>query len=270
MKKPEQSAVVKSICAYLTGIGHPVSSVQGYEVLARALGYKSKHVLAAAGSAPATITIEGTEIPVMALDAKPLSLTEMNDLDWTFDIVVPFALCDYGEIDRMNCIISQRITGEESALEDIGYDHVPEINYGKGYIAYRVTGYVSSPGEFFGVNEAVAGAFYKSLYEFASSIVGNVRVNVSGGNEPRREQVVHTVHAASRWMLMEYARDTGANNDAVNRHAADVVFECKAAQPGEPAVEPFVLHELKYATQAGERTWKVSRGGKCITLHFPK
>jgi hypothetical protein len=45
MNQQEQKPVVKAIRTYLDGIGHPISQVQGYEVLARALGHKSKHVL---------------------------------------------------------------------------------------------------------------------------------------------------------------------------------------------------------------------------------
>ena len=39
-------AAAKAVREYLAAIGHPISSTQSYEVLARAQGLRNKHVLA--------------------------------------------------------------------------------------------------------------------------------------------------------------------------------------------------------------------------------
>ena len=61
MDKLEKSKRVGNIISYLHAVGFPISQSQAYEVLAKALGLKSKHVLAA--------------LPVDSLDVKNIDLS---------------------------------------------------------------------------------------------------------------------------------------------------------------------------------------------------
>lgn len=286
MKKSEQSANVAAVRAYLEGIGHVISSVQGYEVVARSLGHKSKHVLAhlehsgkgpqprsttRAGGLPATVVLEGVIVPVLALDAGPLSVPQMRALNWEFDHIVPIALDDLWHIDTQNEAASLRLTGSDCALEDIGYEHVPGVIYGSGWAAYRVTGCVTSPEDHFEeVESADDEVFYADLLELANGIVGNAPVTVTLADGQVVTTRVKVVHAGSRQLLQRYARTKGVNNDAFTLHWTDLVFECaEQLSPGLSSVPPFLLHELKYASKTGTRTWHVSRDGGSVMLGLP-
>lgn len=280
MSPNEQASRVKAVRAYLDGIGSPISSVQGYEVLARSLGFKSKHVLASAGGAalsapvvapaPAVFNVDGKHIPVMALTDEPFSVARMRELGWTFDVIVPFALDQLDSTDSMNDYASQRITGNEAALEDITYNHVPEVIYGKGWVAYRITGYVSSPEDLFEEEAQNQEAqFYLDLRELADRIKGNTEVTIVDRGHAS-EQLLWRITAESRRLLQVYAATQGKNNDAVNRSGAEFVFETRARKRGS-ALEVLLavrLMDLKYARKVAQDTFEFDFEGRLITLRF--
>lgn len=297
MKKSEQAARVKAMCEYLAGIGHPVSNVQGYEILARALGFKNKHVLAGSttdsapsletqlppatsAAVPAFVEIDGDKVPVRAADAPPLSYAEMVALDWTFDVViaVPLDVLE-GNIEKLNDFASKSITGNECALESLVYTHVPSVNYGQGMVAYQVCAYVSTPEEVFEEAQAASDAvFYGELLELSEEIERGARVVLRSADNPTdvREGVVSAVvllaevaGTAPADLFLEYARSCGANNDAVNAAGKQTVFELTSVTNPDELLGAFILSDLKYATKVATRTWSLSIGTKGrMELHF--
>jgi hypothetical protein len=273
MKKSEQANRVRALSDYLAGSGHPVSSVQGHEILARALGLKNKHVLASlaknaakvsAPGVPVEVVIDGEVVPVRPLGAAPYSVAEMQAMDWEFDVVIPVALDDLTDQDKLNEVASEFITGVDYALEDLAFEHVPEVCYGKDYVAYRVTAYVSSPADIWDEVEAEDDAqFYAGLNELAGALQNDlpVRVKVGTNHQPRVARAVDTTLLA---LLKAYAQTAGANNDQVNAHYNDVVVELHPRDDSLAQQDRFVvrvtLGDLKYATKGGDALWNVCIG----------
>jgi hypothetical protein len=283
MNKNEQAARVKAVRAYLENIGAPVTSVQGYEVLARSHGLKSKHVLVTLAddaqrgtttSPPSKfvekfVEMDGKSVPVMALTDEPFSVPRMRELDWSFDIVIPVALDQLDDIDVMNDYASTRITGSEAALEDIRFDHVPEVVYGKGWVAYRVTGYVSSPDDIFTEDKhAQEAQFYADLAEFADRLRGNTVVNLARAGSAV-EVVLRRIDAQACTLLRRYARSQGSNNDSVNRRGAELVFEATLNKRGaNEVVFAARLFDLKYARKLGTDVFAFDFEGTQVTMQF--
>lgn len=155
MDKITQKNRVASVREYLAGIGHPVGQTQAYEILARALGHKNKHVLASsvedATVAPNESASKESAHRVFMPGDKPLSVQEMRAMGWQFDVVipVPLDLVPGSELEATNDYASSFITGDMCALEDIQYAHVVESPYPDGFLAFNVRGHVSSPADFF-------------------------------------------------------------------------------------------------------------------------
>lgn len=284
MNRNEQTARVKAVRAYLEGIGMPISSVQAYEVLARSLGLKSKHVLAsladtpaatqpteASAGAPKSIVIDGQTVPVMALTDEPYTVARMRELDWKFDVIVPFALDQLDGTDAMNDYASQRITGSDYALESIGYNHVPEVNYGKGWVAYRVTGHVSSPEDIFEEEaDDQEAQFYRDLLEMADRIKVDALVTIVDQGFARAE-VIWRVSADAKALLREYARTQGANNEQVNVYGQEPVFESRGREGASKLlIKPVRLMDLKYARKVADKTFEFEFGttGRMLTMCF--
>lgn len=292
MNKTQQAARVKSLCEYLAGIGHPISTVQGYEVLARAHGHKNKHVLASAtgekridGKAapadafPSTIVHEGATVAVRAHNAGPYTYDEMVALDWKFDVVIPFPV-DGMDIDAKNDYASKAITGSEGALEDITYTHVPGNLYGADSIALRVGGYVTSPEDWFVEAEAAAdGAFYGNLQDLANAIVPGAEVVIQpelpaasyAGTISRVVALAATPGTAPLDLLHQYAATEGANNEQVNKALGQVVFEVwrPIAEGEHELLDAVTLGRLKYAVKLDHRVWSIhSEGGRCLVIRF--
>lgn len=143
MNKIQQAKRISAIREYLAGIGHPIGTVQGQEVLARALGLKNKHLLGCLAATTAAPALSGV-VPVRALSDKPLTHAELRDLGWRVDVIVGIPLDMLGDTEAINDEVSQSITGSVVGLEDIGFAHVAEVSYGQGYAAFRVTARVSS------------------------------------------------------------------------------------------------------------------------------
>ena len=278
MDKQQSGNRVRAVREYLAGIGHEVTLVQGHEIVARALGFKNKHVLAAQAatrapkpSEPDVSVASGHRegLPVMALTDKPLTAQQLLDKGWAVDIIVPFGLDQLDVIDTMNDYASRRITGNEAALSDISFDHEPDVNYGKGWVAYRVRGRIEEPELWYPEKAGSAEeTFYSDLLELAQRVKGNVTVRVTSAGVAW-DGVTHTMYANAVTLLRTYAREKGANNDAVNRHAMDTLFTCRVK--GRPLAEPepeFRLHDLKYAVRSGPNSWSFDWQGQVATLEF--
>lgn len=281
MHKSEQTNRVKAVRDYLAAIGMPVSTTQACEIVARSLGHKNKHTLATSLKSPAssttrsglpeTVDLDGKPLRVFKLTDEPFSLDEMRAMDWTFDVVVPVALDALEDIERMNDSVSQRITGSEFALEGIGFAHLPELNYGAGWVAYRVTASVSEPALYFDEEEALGTKqFYAGLLELASRLKGNQDVTfIEDGVSV--SLVLWRMHADAIDLLRRYAREEGAEhlNDAINRRGDAWVFEARRA--GSSTAEPVTavaLKHLKYATRMSDRSFHFDRDGKSVELIF--
>lgn len=153
MKKHDSKKRVANVRAYLASIGHDISPTQGYEVVARALGLKNKHVLAAQAteSEPATpqptvpaSPVETAASPlVFARDRAPLSLREMAECNFQVDVVVPvdMGLLHGGDIEELNDTVSERITGSELGLTDLTFEVFPH-QYSTQEVALRVRAFV--------------------------------------------------------------------------------------------------------------------------------
>jgi len=279
MKKAEQATRVRAIAAYLDGIGHQVSNVQCYEILARALGLKNKHVLAQldkneplAAGFPLQVSIEGEPVPVRSLTAKPFTIEEMTAMDWKFDFVIPLALDDLEDIDKQNDAASTSLTGNEYALEDLRYEHVPEIQYGKGYVAYRVQAYVSNPEDIFEEVRAAAEAlFYADLQELAGLIKdgANVCFSTVGVNQSR---IIRNVNRELVGLLQSYAATDGDTNDAINARSEEIACELQSLEGATPEAERYLvripLSSLKYASKESGHTWHVSVNNLSAHLVF--
>lgn len=280
MQKIEKDARVSAIRSYMQGIGLELSNTQAHEVLARALGLKNKHVLAAQTVKPRaqalsveTINVEARApgvpaqhlgVSVQALDAKPFDVERMRQLDWTFDVIVPVPLAIVGDIERFNDHVSARITGIDAALEDISFEHVPEVVYHNGFVAYRVHGYVSSPADFFdGVAGQEEAQFYDGLRELAVRMQQHSQLTVLEPGGPilcRIEELNET----RLQLILQYAMSLGANNDDVN----EVGDQPVAFLRGGSTSLVLSVDGLKYATRQDSCTWCVTCGQTLYQLAF--
>jgi hypothetical protein len=295
MNKSEQTSRVKAMCEYLAALGHPVSTVQGYELLARAHGFKNKHVLAgqSGGSAvavstmpempaglPLSLMIDGIEVPVWPADSKPYTFDQMVALKWQFNVIIPVPVEQVGDIDQFNDFASRTISGSEGALESLVYTHIPTVNYGVDVLAYQVCAHVSEPGDYFEEAQAAADAqFYGDLHELAKEIVFGAQVVMRSESAPETVQkgvitgvvlLAEIPGTAAADLFLDYATGCGANNDAVNQAAHQKVFDLSSAENQEHLLGAFILGDLKYATKVATRTWSFSRGTerKRIELRF--
>lgn len=274
MDKQQQASRVSAVRAYLEGVGLPISSTQGYEVLARSLGFKNKHALAASAALevkgdarglPKSVSVEGVQVPVMALTDEPYSVRRMREMGWEFDVVVPFALDGLDDIERMNDYASQRITGNDYALESISFDHVPELNYGKGWVAYRVRAVVSSPQDVFEEEaQAEEAAFYDGLHKLARSLLGARTLTVTHKGFAWRLVVRHRDGQLLE-LLDEYARTGGRNNEQVNRLGRTPAFSA-SDEPAQSFVFDPGLLDLKYARVKASGVYEVSWNDSLVQL----
>lgn len=262
LEKTEQANRVRAIRAYLEDIGLSVSQVQAREVLARALGLKNKHVLAAAGlnatsakapeapsspgGPPAFIEFDGKQVPVLPLGV-PLTPAQMKALAWSIDVVVGVPLAAYGsDVETRNDAISMAATGDENALYGFGTEHVPQVNFGIGFIAVRATGTIDDPAQFFAeARDDADSAFYTSLEGLYHALINAnaLRVDLNGRERSCAVRLAKPEHLA---LLVRYARIRGDNNEAVNAVADEVVLELESLEGHEPAIALSVEH-LKYA-----------------------
>lgn len=157
---------VAAVRAYLSGIGAPISQVQGYEVVARAQGFENKHTLNAAETGPqsaSTVAANPTVSELMVIDGlkyitgpngtkyrffddgdKPMTVEEMRAASWMLKAVIPMDIADVGDIEAQNDSASSTITGIDYALCDISYEVFPYF-YGNAAVAMLVSGVIEEP-----------------------------------------------------------------------------------------------------------------------------
>lgn len=174
---------VSAVRSYLKELGHPITQVQGYEVVARANGFENKHTFAASLDVSETQpvapvqTVVNTIQPVVMntaidrvqvingrtyiLDARgalhrymrpgdtPMSVLEMKQEGWKIGVVLPVPLSDIGYINHMNDYVSKMVTGLDYALHDISYRVFPHY-YNEEYVAVMAIGYIENPDDIFG------------------------------------------------------------------------------------------------------------------------
>lgn len=279
MEKTEQTGRVKAIREYLSGIGHDISSVQAHEVLARALGFKNKHVLAKAKpgapetlSAPSpagSVVVDGETVPVRATSDDPFTVEQMRAMNWTFDVVIPMPLDRLDDIDTMNDFASQAITGNEVALEDINFDHVPQVVYPKGWVAYRVTGVVSSPADLFEEEaEAEEQLFYEGLAVLAERLLARTPAVVLHRGIARSMQVDEVDEDVLR-ALSVYAETQGKDTQALERLQHMDAAVLRGSDGFERQLEIHArLMDLRYANRLNEHTFEFETNKKQYTVAF--
>lgn len=139
-------AAVKAVRQYLKGIGHEISSSQGYEVVARAQGLKNKHVLAAATpKAPA-------EIKALFADcrtglAEVSVLLRMQKAYGYISALVQIPMDDVigGDLEWLNDNISEQVTGSYVGLQDMSVNpYVGELSADAGAVLFTVTASLTS------------------------------------------------------------------------------------------------------------------------------
>lgn len=177
MDKSISKNLVASVRAYLAGIGHEVTTVQGYEIVARAHGFENKHTLAAAkgNHASTPIVKEPDEQPgvgeIVVIDDKKyiygedgaryrflddgdthLTVEEMKSLNWSMNVVVPVDAAIVGNIDALNDQVSELITGKDYALCGMDYEVFP-YHYGNDAVAMLVNGFIEEPEQVFELDQ---------------------------------------------------------------------------------------------------------------------
>lgn len=295
MKNNDQVSRVRAVREYLAGIGITVSVTQGYEVLARALGYSNKHVLAASDDRdqkdrsvsmtnnfaqpilPASqryTRINDKEVYIFPLESHAFSVDDMVKMDWNFSVVIPVPVELVGSIDKLNEYASKLVTGNDSALEDLNYSHRPEIHYGQDFIAYHLTAYVSDPAYVFGdVCNSEDAAFYKDLGDLFDSVKEGASATITVLHDNSTVDCVISEVAASPdksapsplGLLMQYAASNGANNDAVNASKDVTAFVLTPITSTDLPPLQFDLNTLKYAVKTAERTWTLHS----VSIKFP-
>lgn len=261
MQSKNNTQRAKAVRAYLSAIGAPITSVQAHEVVARCLGLKNKHVsCATAASSPAarheqdSLNAEASE-RVLTANGAPLTLAEMQALNWEFDLLVALPLEVMGDIEMQNSFASKRITGNDYALEGIGYAHAPEISAGPGFVTMRVTGYVSSPQDFFEVEDETDAIFYKNLEELLSclAVAAKFELGASPPASSMRALVIEAVHADAWSLLWRYAQKHGSTNDEVNAKLSAPVFSFTDSGISQSVR----VGDLKYATKLAAGSWHI-------------
>jgi hypothetical protein len=222
-------------------------------------------------SLPDSVTIDGVVVQVRKPWQKSLHPKEMEALEYKFDFVLPFSLDEtVGFIEAMNEDASHQITGCDYSMEDISYDHVPEVNYGKGFIAMRVTGFVSSPED---LHEAVAEEtddfFFESLQELVKKIVHGAPLTVTVSIGGAHNQHVFNVNSGTLGLFRQYAEGHGANKDDVLLHGAVAVFVCKYSDGStDSPIYPLLLEDIKGAEKIGADSWNVRTEHHDLILSF--
>lgn len=149
MSKAIVKGVVASVRSYLSAIGHPISSVQGHEVVALSLGLKGKEVLAALNNKGGVLpkAKPDDEIEIFKVGQQPFSVQHMLEKKWSLKAIIPVPVDVFRDLMALNDYISEAVTGC-CGLEDIGMEVAPHY-YDGDTVALCVSGYISNPEYFF-------------------------------------------------------------------------------------------------------------------------
>lgn len=261
----EHKKRIGAVREYLAAIGHPIGQVQGQEVLARALGFKNKHVLAAQASTAATPAAAlGTPVGVQRvfeLDGPPFSYAEMKALGWQFDVVVgaPRDVLNSGE--ELIAFLSERVTGDPDALENVYYSFASRC-YDEDHVALQVRGDVSNPDDYFNV-ECDA----RSMRQLYRDILAHedFELTVDGETRPKRRVYFDTDGLGLLEDIVDSAQDIPAYRQGLVVEFVDVVTQA-VAEDGRY----FSLGELLRAKPMGTGRWEIPYGNGIALVSFTK
>ena len=149
VKKPLK-ALAKSINQALAHKGYKVPHSVMLHALAAAKGESDWHVLCAhdqaveVGSMPeASVSPVADGYPLNLIGQAPLTRWQLHQMSaqGSIDVVISVGLGDLVEcdIDALNSLVSEKITGSDAPLMDIGYDTIDGYAVGDGNVALRVT-----------------------------------------------------------------------------------------------------------------------------------
>lgn len=284
MNKSQQRERVDAMRSYLEAIGHSISSNQGYELLARGLGLKSRHVLAStdnenpssASTVPASIRIGKETVPVLAHDAPPLTVAQMEAQNWELDYVIamPYSPGWQSDMGSFNDEASLRLTGNECALSDIGYIQISSTIYPQGFVAVRVFGRVEDPQEFFEeVSEKNRTLFYARLQTLYRTLEEGVACSLQEVGSPivERGQLLD-INQAMLARLVEYAVTHGQTNEALNAAAEPSLFEAPLAvfNTWDKRIT-LTVADFKYAELRPDGSWFMGRrDNRRVSLRIDK
>lgn len=234
-----------------------------------------------AGSLPNSYYFKEKSYPVRKLEKELYSVAELQALEFHIEAImaVPLEMFRGGEDDdegpdAMNDYVSDKLTGDAAALCDIGYTHIPELNYGEGYAAVLVTGSIHEPEDVF--EEVMAESeqgFYNNLGELVDLIQVGKKMkfevlfqDTAGGNSRYKSGEIAAVDENALELLRQYAKSKGDTNDKVNAAGSAEVFAVRVADAEEVLI--FKLHVLKYATKTGAKVWSAASRDELIRFHF--
>lgn len=291
-KKNADSLVAQRVTAveeYLIGIGSELSPVQLHEVVARALGFKNKHLLAAmmggkgadrsenpaASATTGTFQVGGKTYPVLPVGHLPYSFEEIKNSGFKVAAIVPvpadiFDLSD--EIEETLDFVSAALTGSPTILSDVCCRHVPGVDCGEGFVGVLVCAEVEDPDEF----HAKTKAFYGDLNDFlvhlgdgSECAVADVIADaIFSDADSLTGATVARVNQAALSALREYVQSHGARRERYQRMRDRVV--CWMQLAGDEAPLPLTVGAIGSATRVDQTAWEVYADEVPYSLAFSK
>lgn len=263
MDNDQKEARIAAIQDYLRTLAYPVSREQALILLDCAVGSPGVQAARDAGAAP-------PETQVTADGDLPLSTERMRQLAWKIDSILAVPIRLLGDLDALNDYVSERITGNPAALEDVTYEHEPQINVGKGNTALRVCGVISSPDDWFPEEaDRVESEFYKGLGELAQALLTATEVHLCERGFVSRWTVADRQPDALT-VLERYASTRGGSNDEINARSSETAALLNGVGVHAAGTRPLRLMDLKYAANAEQKgTWFLSMDGQPVTLVIP-
>lgn len=291
MNKQDVKGCVAAVREYLVGVGFDISNVQATEVVARAIGFKNKHTLAAAtknettaksimgsDSVPDVFTVDGKAYRVFPCGHSPMTVAQMDALDFHISGIIPVPLnlmedmdeSEENSIDDFNNYVSKALTGSDYALQDITLTHVPQIIYGKGYVAYLVTGSIGEPEEHFEqLADRSEQVFYQNLSLLAKQFQLRREISFTApmptGCVTGR---ILRVNFQAISLLQKYATLHGQNNDEINAARTVIAATLSVNNAGLTEEIHIPLEALKYATRLSETKWSLPLNDNVAWLNF--
>jgi hypothetical protein len=267
-KQTQQRA--ENVRAYLQGIGREISSSQAYEVVARALGHKNKHTLAAAETdASASVSqlqpasaLSKARLKVFEIDGKPFSARELAQRQFKVDVVVPVEMSTLqaDDLEGVNDLVSELITGSCCGLLDIGYEVYPHF-YGPDFVAVRVTAQVDNEGEL-GLSEDAQALLYqlKDKRELAQALQRGKHLEMTFHLDAPAKVEIDGVDRDLRDALAgadSFVAEDGMVTDMWEALRHQTVMSVSPVEDGRPEHKVKIsLEELVYAT-VDEGVWHV-------------
>lgn len=144
---------------FLKSIGAPVKHSQTMDMVARMCGKKNHMAHAAAvkatelAASETSVKTELDGVRIFQIEDKPLSVSQMMDMGWNFDFIVPANPYLLGDDDGLTQDVSKLLTGEKYALESLSFKIVKHF-YGEHHVAIRVITCCSRPEHIFDLDSS--------------------------------------------------------------------------------------------------------------------